>query len=177
MTMKPTQNRQQALFGRFSADLPPGTLEWIGLRPARREPVQAVSETYAIADLGLEGDRRCQGEPGSARQVTLINAEHIEVVEKLLKRETIAPELLRRNLVIRGVNLHALRHQQFRIGDAVFLATAQCHPCSRMDEVLGLGGQAAMLGHGGLCAKILKSGKIRVGDEVVCLLEGERLPE
>lgn len=170
-------NRQQALFGRFSADLPEGRLQWIGLRPQRREAVQPVENTYAIADLGLEGDRRCQGTPGSARQVTLINAEHIDVVARLLGRPTIDPALLRRNLVISGVNLHALRHQQFRIGEAVFLATAQCHPCSRMDEVLGLGGQAAMLGHGGLCAKILKSGKIRVGDEVVCLLEGERLPE
>ncbi|MDF1762850.1 MAG: sulfurase, partial [Oleibacter sp.] len=63
----------------------------------------------------------------------------------------------------------------FRIGEAVFLATAQCHPCSRMDEVLGQGGHAAMLGHGGLCAKILRSGEIKVGDEIVVLLEGERL--
>ncbi|MCA6064193.1 MOSC domain-containing protein [Thalassolituus marinus] len=170
-------NRQQALFGRFSNDLAHGRLDWIGLRPQRRTPLNVVDSTYAIADLGLEGDRRCQGTPGSARQVTLINAEHIPVVASLLGHECIDPALLRRNLVISGVNLQALRHQQFRIGDAVFLATALCHPCSRMDEVLGLGGQAAMLGHGGLCAKILRSGTIRVGDEVVCLLEGERLPE
>ncbi len=67
-------NRQQALFGRFSNDLANGRLDWIGLRPQRRMPVNVVDSTYAIADLGLEGDRRCQGTPGSARQVTLINA-------------------------------------------------------------------------------------------------------
>ncbi len=170
-------NRQQSLFGRFSADLPAGRLEWIGLRPARREAVISVTETYAIADLGLEGDRRCQGTPGSARQVTLLNAEHLPVVGSLLGRDTVDPALLRRNLVIRGVNLFALRYQQFRIGEAVFLATAQCHPCSRMDEVLGPGGHVAMLGHGGLCARILRSGRIAVGDEVVVLMEGEKLPE
>ena len=170
-------DRQQTLFGRFSADLPSGRLDWIGLRPARREAVISVEQTYAIADLGLEGDRRCQGTPGSARQVTLINAEHIEAVAKLLQREVIDPALLRRNLVISGVNLQALRYQQFRIGDAVFLASALCHPCSRMDEVLGLGGHAAMLGHGGLCARILRAGKIHVGDALVCLSEGERLAE
>lgn len=170
-------SRQNTLFDRFSGTLQNGRLDWIGLRPGRRQTVVAVSQTYAIADLGLEGDRRCQGTPGSARQVTLINAEHIEAVAKLLRREFIDPALLRRNLVISGINLQALRYQQFRIGDAVFEATALCHPCSRMDEVLGLGGHAAMLGHGGLCARILRAGKIQVGDALVCLAEDERLAE
>ncbi|AHK16005.1 MAG: MOSC domain-containing protein [Thalassolituus sp.] len=170
-------NRQQALFGRFSADLPAGKVEWIGVRPARREPMIRITEAEAIASLGLKGDRRMDGSPGSGRQVTFISAEHIDVVAQLLKYSSIDPARLRRNIVISGVNLNALRHQQFRIGDAIFLATAACHPCSRMDEVLGQGGHAAMLGHGGLCAKILRGGSIKVGDAVVCLLDGERLPE
>ncbi|MDF1763141.1 MAG: MOSC domain-containing protein, partial [Oleibacter sp.] len=128
--MNSTSNRQQALFGRFSADLPSGTLEWIGVRPARREPVVSVSSTGAVAGQGLLGDRRMEGTPGSSRQMTLIAAEHIDVVAKLLHRDAINPALLRRNLVVSGINLYALRHQQFRIGEAVFLATAQCHPCS-----------------------------------------------
>jgi len=62
-----------------------------------------------------------------------------------------------------------LRHQRFRIGEAEFEATAQCHPCLRMEQVLGKGAVAAMLGHGGLCAKIVKSGQLNVGDEVIKL--------
>ncbi len=170
-------SRQHTLFNRFSDALEKGRLDWIGLRPERRASLLSVKQTYAIADLGLEGDRRCQGAPGSARQVTLINAEHLDVVAKLLKRKCIDPALLRRNLVISGINLQALRYQQFRIGEAVFQATALCHPCSRMDEVLGPGGHAAMLGHGGVCARILRAGRIRVGDELMCLSGDELLPE
>lgn len=170
-------SRQQALFGRFSADLDQGRIDWIGVRPKRLEPMKVVEHTMAIESMGLEGDRRVFATPGSARQVTLISAEHIAVVSQLLKRKDIDPGLLRRNIVVSGINLNALRHQQFAIGDAIFLATAACHPCSRMDKNLGTGGHAAMLGHGGLCAKILRGGLIRVGDSVRCLLEDERLPQ
>jgi MOSC domain-containing protein YiiM len=156
----------QQLFARYLPTIQPGCLEWIGLRPARREPVLSVTSTGALAGLGLEGDRRCEGIAGSARQVTLIMAEHIDVVARLLQRDLIDPALLRRNLVVSGINLQALRHQRIRIGEAVFELTAQCHPCSRMEEVLGTGGTAAMLNHGGLCAKILQSGVITVGDTV-----------
>ena len=173
MSLSPQQN----LFGRFAADLPAGRVEWIGLRPARLAPVERVAEAQAVAGLGLVGDRRMDGSVGSARQVTFISAEHIAVVASLLGFDRIDPARLRRNVVISGVNINALRHQQFRIGEAVFLATAACHPCSRMDKALGQGGHAAMLGHGGLCAKILRSGRFSVGDEVICLQEGERLPE
>lgn len=165
------------LFARYLPAMQPGTLDWIGLRPARKAPVQAVESTEAIVDLGLMGDRRCEGTPGSARQVTLINAEHIDVIARLLGYDRIDPAQLRRNLVISGVNLQALRHQRFQIGEAIFEATAQCHPCGRMEQVLGRGGTAAMLGHGGLCAKIIQGGKIQVGDQVVPLLTQQELFE
>lgn len=160
---------QATLFGRYIQDLPIGQLEWIGLRPARKEPMQQVNEVNALAGLGLEGDRRCNASPNSARQVTIISAEQIDLVARLLKRKEIDPALLRRNLVVSGINLNALRHQRFRIGEAEFVATAQCHPCSRMDGALGKGGCAAMLGHGGLCAKIIIGGKIKIGDEFIPL--------
>lgn len=162
-------NRQQAFFARFCADIQPGKLEWIGLRPARREDMKVVDETMALEGLGLDGDRRCNGTPGSARQVSLINAEHIEVVARILGKDHIDPGLLRRNLVISGLNLQAIRYQRFQIGESIFEATALCHPCTRMDKNLGPGGHAAMLGHGGLCAKIIQSGLIRVGDKLEVL--------
>lgn len=159
-------NTVGSLLSRHLQDMKPGSLQWIGLRPERKAPLIVVDQVQALSESGLEGDRRCKGRPGSARQVTLINREHIDVIAQLLGLDSISPELLRRNLVVSGINLLALRHQRFRIGTAEFEATAQCHPCVRMEQVLGPGAVGAMLGHGGICAKILKSGLIRVGDQV-----------
>jgi MOSC domain-containing protein YiiM len=159
---------------RFARDLPAGRLEWIGLRPARREALQAVDEAQVIAGRGLAGDHRSEKTPGSGRQVTVISREFIGQIAHFLGRgEAIDPALLRRNLVVSGINLHALRHQRFTIGESVLLeAGALCHPCSRMETNLGRGGVAAMFGHGGLCCRVLESGAIRVGDPVAVSLAG-----
>ena len=163
---------QKQLFARYSKDLNPGRLEWIGLRPKRKEDLAVVDTAEALAGLGLKGDHRCTKTPGSGRQVTLISAEFIRMIETYTGINVIDPALLRRNLVVRGINLNALRHQRFTIGSAVFEATALCHPCSRMDLALGKGGAAAMLGYGGLCARVLESGMIRVGDLLIPQISG-----
>ena len=125
-----------------------------------------TAQAMAIANRGLEGDHRIDKTPGSGRQVTIISKEFIAQTAHFLGRDQIDPGLLRRNLVVSGINLHALRHQQFTIGDALFEAGALCHPCPRMEEALGKGGVAAMLGHGGLCCRILRSGSLAIGDKV-----------
>jgi MOSC domain-containing protein YiiM len=160
---------------RFARDLPPGTLEWIGLRTVRRGAIAEPARVLAIAERGLEGDHRVAKTPGSGRQVTIISREFIGQIARFTGRNDIAPGLLRRNLVVSGVNLNALRHQRFSIGEALFEATALCHPCSRMEAALGKGGVAAMIGHGGLCARILVTGYISVGDLLEVRHEGENL--
>ena len=160
---------------RFARDIAPGTLEWIGLRPQRRAPMLAVEQVMALEKRGLEGDHRSDKSPGSGRQVTLISREFMRQTAHFLSQEEIEPALLRRNLVVSGINLNALRHQRFSIGDALFEAGALCHPCSRMEQALGKGGVAAMLGHGGLCCKILRSGEIAVGQKVVVQAPGQNL--
>lgn len=146
-----------------------GRLERILVRPARRAVPEDRDRTEALPDRGLAGDRRSARVPRtpSPRQVTLVQAEHLDTVARLLGRdEPVDAALLRRNLVVSGIPLAALRGRRFRVGDAVLEGTGACHPCSRMEEALGTGGYQAMRGHGGLTAAVVTGGPIRVGDEV-----------
>jgi MOSC domain-containing protein YiiM len=146
----------------------PGEVSWIGRRPARRAAVVPCTAATALAGCGLEGDHYA-GRSG-ARGVTLVQAEHLAVLAALLRRDAIDPALLRRNLVVSGVNLTALKGQRFRIGTAVLEGTGPCPPCSRMEETLGPGGYNAMRGHAGLNARVITGGTIRLGDAVIPLV-------
>ena len=142
-----------------------GRLAWIGLRPAHRVPMQVVASAQAETGRGLIGDRYVES-PGTKRQVTLIQAEHLPLLAALTGRAHVPPEWLRRNLVVSGVNLLALKDRRFVIGEVLLEGTGLCHPCSRMEEVLGAGGYNSMRGHGGITARVVAGGVIRVGDAV-----------
>ena len=81
-------------------------------------------------------------------------------------RDSVSPELFRRNIVVRGIELTSLIGRRFRIGEALLAGTGPCTPCARMDENLGQGGRLAMQGLGGLTAMVIEPGRIRVGDSV-----------
>jgi MOSC domain-containing protein YiiM len=142
-----------------------GRVEWIGIRPERRAPLAAVGEVEAIAGHGLAGDHYASKNDGK-RQVTLIQAEHLEAVARLLGKPQVQAASVRRNILVSGINLFALRDRQFRVGDVVLEGRGTCDPCSRMEEVLGIGGYNAMRGHGGIVARIRTGGVVRIGDMV-----------
>lgn len=141
----------------------PGAVEWIGIRSKRRTPLVALDEVEAVAGVGLVGDHYASKTNGK-RQVTLIQLEHLTVVAQILAKAEVLAASVRRNIVVSGINLYALRDRKFRIGDVVLEGAGTCDPCSRMEEVLGPGGYNAMRGHGGIVCRILESGTIRIGD-------------
>ena len=152
--------------GRLFAQFPrAGRLDWIGLRPARDVPMREVESADAQVGGGLQGDRYAGG--SGKRGITLIQAEHLPVIAALSGHALIAPATLRRNLLVSGIPLVALKGRRFRIGDVLLEGTDDCDPCSRMEAALGPGGYNAMRGMGGLCARILEGGSLRVGDAVV----------
>jgi MOSC domain-containing protein YiiM len=142
-----------------------GTLQWIGLRPARRAPLVSVNHVEVLTDSGLAGDHSVQ-RPGGKRQVTLIQAEHLAALAAIMGLQTLDPGLLRRNLVVSGINLLALREEQFEIGGVLFEGAGSCDPCSRMEMNLGPGGYNAVRGHGGIVARVIEGGVIRLDDDV-----------
>lgn len=145
-----------------------GRVEAIIVRADPRRPAHRIDVTRALAGIGLADDRlgrRGQAEL-STRQVTLIQHEHLPVIAALAGVATVDATALRRNLVVSGINLVALKNARVRVGDALLEIVGPCQPCSRMEEAVGLGGYAAMRGHGGMTARVVEAGSIRVGDVV-----------
>jgi MOSC domain-containing protein YiiM len=169
----PTRPRRQNPGMKTIRDLlkPPhisGRVEAIVVRGDPRQAARRIDATRALAGIGLADDRLgLRGEPDlSTRQVTLIQQEHLPVIAALATVTAVDVAALRRNLVVSGINLVALRNARVRVGEALLEIVGPCHPCSRMEEAVGPGGYAAMRGHGGMTARVLEAGAIRVGDVV-----------
>jgi MOSC domain-containing protein YiiM len=154
-----------------------GRLESIFLRLARLAPVVSVSEVLAEPGRGLIGDRRSLskriGDSAQKREVSLLQAEHLPAIASLLGLPSVDPNRLRRNLVVSGINLLSMRslfrdvRLEWCFGDeAIFEITGTCEPCSRMESEFGEGGYNALRGHGGVTARVVVGGTIRVGDAV-----------
>ena len=154
----------------LSAPARPGIVRWIGVRPDRRAPMVSLDEAVLDPATGLAGDRY-GGRPGGHRQVTLIQTEHLPAIAAFLGLEAVTPNQVRRNIVVSGINLLALKGRSVQVGEAVLAVTGECHPCSRIEEALGPGGYNAVRGHGGVTARVVAGGTVRVGDAVARLDE------
>ncbi|WP_299287280.1 MOSC domain-containing protein [uncultured Tateyamaria sp.] len=139
----------------------PGCVDWIGVRPERRAEMAALP-AVEITDAGVAGDRARAGK----RALTLIQAEHLTTIGSFLGKGPVPPDLMRRNMVISGLNLAALKGRDLAIGSAIVHLTTICAPCSRMEETFGEGGYSAVRGHGGWCAQVVQPGHVAIGDAV-----------
>ena len=162
MEIYPEEKPYEALFDNFSRE---GEITWIGIRKQAHEPMTVLEETYANVG-GLKNDHSNKGNPESKRQVTIIQYEHLAAAASFLGKISIDPALVRRNIVVKGINLNALKNKQFLLGEAVLEMTGFCRPCERMEENLGKGGYNAMRGHGGFTCRVIREGKIKIGDRV-----------
>lgn len=140
-----------------------GRVEWIGIAAERMADLEFRDVVTLQPGTGIDGEHHANSGK-SHRQVTLIQQEHLPVIATLAGRDSVRPEQLRRNVVVSGINLLALKRGRFRIGDALLEGTGPCAPCSRMEQNLGEGGYNAMRGHGGITAIVLEGGDVRVGD-------------
>jgi MOSC domain-containing protein YiiM len=148
-----------------------GTVVSIHIAATGAAPMNSVREVQALAGKGLEGDRYAaklgtySNEPGSGRNVTLIE---IEAIEALRRDYQIALEagLTRRNIVTRGVYLNHLIGKEFSVGSVVLRGTRLCDPCAHMEKLTVKGALRGLVHRGGLRAEIVNGGIIRVGDVI-----------
>ena len=148
-----------------------GTISAIYLAPAAGAALTVVPQVRAMPGHGLEGDRYFLGVgsysrwPGTGREVSLIEAEVIEA----LRRDhglDLGDGRSRRNVVTSGIPLLGLIGRHFRIGTAVFRGERPCEPCAYLERRIGPGLLEALKGKGGLRAKVVEEGVLRVGDAI-----------
>jgi len=131
----------------------------------------AVPEVRAHAGKGLEGDRYTVGTgtysatPGTGRQVTLIEVEAIDALQRD-HAVAIPATAARRNIVTRGVALNDLVGRQFRVGGVTLVGVRLCEPCTHLEGLTRPGVLRGLVHRGGLRADVLTDGVIRVGDVV-----------
>jgi MOSC domain-containing protein YiiM len=134
--------------------------------------MKSVTTTQIVAGRGLEGDRyynqlgTYSNQPGSGRDVTLIEMEAVEGLRRDYQIE-LDPAQSRRNIVTRGIALNHLVEQEFRVGDVVLRGTRLCEPCVHMEKLTVKGALRGLIHRGGLRAEIVKGGTIRVGDRIL----------
>ncbi len=135
-------------------------------------PMKSVKEVRALVGQGLDGDRYAlklgtySNQPGSGRDVTLIETEAIEALRRDYHVELNAGES-RRNIVTQGMSLNHLVGKEFRVGDVLLRGTRLCEPCSHMEKLTLKGALRGLIHRGGLRAEIVKGETIRVGDSVM----------
>jgi MOSC domain-containing protein YiiM len=156
-----------------------GKVDALFITAAGGEPMQAVAEVMAVAGRGLEGDRyanrRGYWTDVDECQVTLIQAEDLDAITAGTDIDVTAGEH-RRNIVTRGVDLRALAGWRFRVGEAVFRYDRPRPPCRYIEGITQPGMTRALAARrGGICARVVESGIIRVGDTLE-LLDQESFP-
>lgn len=148
-----------------------GTLFGIYIAETGSGPMVRLDSVRAIPGKGLEGDRYFLGtgtwveHPGGDREVTLIEREAIEAIERESEISIDAGDS-RRNLVTTGVALNHLVGREFRVGDVLLRGKRLCEPCNHLEALTKKGVRQSLVHRGGLRAEILSEGEIRAGDQI-----------
>ena len=144
-----------------------GAVDAIYVAPAAEAPMRRVETVRAGAE-GLEGDRYVRGEgtfsdpSATGTALTLIEAEALAAVE-LADGSRLAPELARRNVVTRGIDLNALVGRRFAVGDVECYGQRRCQPCAHWQRLTRPGVLRGFVHRGGLRADVLTPGTLRPG--------------
>jgi len=130
----------------------------------RNGPARSLAEAKVVADYGVEGDWRSH--PRNSRQLTLIEEEGLVATGSKLGL-TVPAGASRRQVVVRGMSLNRTVGKTLRLGNVLVWVSDLCDPCENMERTIGPGARLAMATHGGVCARVVEGGTLRVGDQVV----------
>ncbi len=130
---------------------------------AGKNTLCTMNEIECVAGHGVSGDRFYDYGDNYKGQITFIASEVFEDVCRRLGVQLKSPGVARRNVVTAGIDLNSLIGKTFTIQDVEFEGVCECKPCYWMDSAIAPGAEKALQGRGGLRARILSRGRLRVG--------------
>lgn len=143
-----------------------GRVELLVLADSAAGPLRSVERVEAVPGRGLRGDRYFEGagtfsgNTGNGREVTLVEAEHLDALGLIEYPDA------RRNVVTRGIDLNALVGRRFAIGDVALVGRRLCEPCAHLARLTEPGVLRGLVHKGGLRADLVTGGELRVGAPV-----------
>jgi MOSC domain-containing protein YiiM len=129
---------------------------------ADSHPLLEVSEVRCLAGRGLEGDRFLDFKDNYSGQVTFFDLAVFDELVRALGIHDKIPGVLRRNVFLRGVDLNEWADRRFSLQGIVFDGAKEAAPCAWMDLAFGPGAHEFLKGRGGLRARIVTTGALRV---------------
>jgi MOSC domain-containing protein YiiM len=131
-------------------------------KPAGTHPAVAVEELECVAGRGLRGDRFFDYKDDYKGQITFFSREVFDALRAHVGGSDLSPAVLRRNVIVSGVDLETLFDAEFEVQGVRFAGAGECRPCYWMDQAVGPGAEEFLQGRGGLRARILSSGTLRL---------------
>src|SRR5438874_8696644 len=124
-----------------------------------REPDQSPAIEVAMIECaaghGVRGDRFFDYRDNYKGQITFFSREVFDLMAQAFGLTTKSPAVLRRNVIVSGVDLTELIGADFDLQGVQFHGTAHCNPCYWMDTAFAPGAEKFLAGRGGLRARIL----------------------
>jgi MOSC domain-containing protein YiiM len=111
----------------------------------------------------LRGDRFFNYREDYKGQVTFFAQETYRAICQGLGVSDKSLWVFRRNVITSGIDLDRLIGEEFCVQGVRFLGTEECRPCYWMDQAFAPGACDFLKGRGGLRAKILSNGILRIG--------------
>lgn len=133
-------------------------------RPAGGHSLISVPAVECLAGKGLVGDRYFDHQQNYKGQITFFAWETYEDLCHRFGVTDKHPGVFRRNVITRGVDLNSWIGREFEVQGVLFEGTQESSPCLWMDQAFCEGAEAAMRGRGGLRARILTDGLLKVDE-------------